>query len=301
MEKSSHRSIYHKVLKEPSVNCIYVPVMPIYDQENWMNPIVRYLQECVIPEDREERKKLLRNAARFCMIDGKLYKRSYCHPYLKCVDYDEGNYLLREVHEGICGLHMGARSLAYKIMRQGYYWPIMKQDAETYVKTCKKCQVHANIPHQPAVPLTSITSPWPFVQWGMDILGPFPEATGQRKFLIVAIDYFTKWVEAEALAKITGQNIVDFVWKNIFFRFGVPHTVITDNGKKFDCAKFKQFCEGLKITQRFTSVAYPQCNGHAEVTNREIFKGLKKRLDQSKGLWAIMLNEAILSHSPIKT
>ena len=75
-----------------------------------------------------------------------------------------------------------------------------------------------------------MTAPWPFAQWGLDILGPFLVGTRQMKFLVVGIDYFTKWVEAELLASITQQNVKNFVWKNIVCRFGVPKVLVSDHG-----------------------------------------------------------------------
>ena len=82
--------------------------------------------------------------------------------------------------------------------------------------------------------MTTITSPWPFSQWGIDIVGPLPIGKGQVKFLLVAIDYFTKWVEAEALTTITEAKIRSFVWKNIICRFGILMTIISNNGRQFD-------------------------------------------------------------------
>ena len=76
-----------------------------------------------------------------------------------------------------------------------------------------------------------MVAPWPFAKWGLDILGPFPMGMRQRKFLVVRIDYFTKWVEAEPLAKIVKKNIKSFVWKNIIFRFGIPRVLVLDNGR----------------------------------------------------------------------
>ena len=83
---------------------------------------------------------------------------------------------------------------------------------------------------QPSEYLTPMMVSWPFAQWGLDILGPFPIETRQMKFLVVGIDYFTKWVEAEPLASITQQNVKNFVWKNIMCRFGVPRVLVSDNG-----------------------------------------------------------------------
>ena len=95
----------------------------------------------------------------------------------------------------------------HKLVQAGYYWPTMQKDAEAYVKTCDKCQRFNNIIRQPTKELTSMTTPWPFTQWGLDIVGPFPTAIRQLKFLIMGIDYFTKLVETEALATITEKNV----------------------------------------------------------------------------------------------
>ena len=98
----------------------------------------------------------------------------------------------------------------------------MQVDARKLVKKCDKCQRFGNVQRLPAERLTTITSPWPFAQWGSDIVGPLPRGKGQVKFLLVAIDYFTTWVEAEALSTITEAKIQSFVWKNIICRFGIP-------------------------------------------------------------------------------
>ncbi|KAL0458759.1 UNVERIFIED_CONTAM: hypothetical protein Slati_0503100 [Sesamum latifolium] len=107
-----------------------------------------------------------------------LYKKSYTHPLLRCLSIEEGIHILQEIHSGCCGTHASTRMLANKALRAGYFWPIMKQDAIRL--------------------------------WGMDIVGPFPLAPGQRKFLLVAIDYFIKWVEAEPLARITKEKAEEY-------------------------------------------------------------------------------------------
>ncbi|GFY95453.1 hypothetical protein Acr_10g0008380 [Actinidia rufa] len=121
---------------------------------------------------------------------------------------------------------------------------------------------------------------------GIDILGPLPQAPLQRKFLIVAIDYFTKWIEAQPLAKITEKNTRDFVWKHLVCRFGVPKVIISDNARQFDNDRFRLFCSDLAISHHFSSPGHPQANGQVEVTNRTILRNLKARLERSKNEWA---------------
>ncbi|KAK2999521.1 hypothetical protein RJ639_019008 [Escallonia herrerae] len=117
----------------------------------------------------------------------------------------------------------------------------------------------------------------------MDILGPFPIASGQRRFVIVAIDYFTKWIEAKALATITSTKCVDFLWNNVICCFGIPKVLVVDNGKQFDNSNFRTFCTNLSIDLRFSFVTHQQSNGQIENMNRSILQGLKKKLDEAKG------------------
>ena len=165
--------------------------------------------------------------------------------------------MLREVHEGACGNHSRAKSLIHKIVRAGYYWPTIQIDAKTYVKVYDQCQRFSNILRQPSEYLTPMMALWPFAQWGLDILGPFSIGTRQMKFLVVGIDYFTKWVEAEPLASITQQNVKNFVWKNIVCRFGVPRVLVSVNGRQFDNALFKNFCEYFVIQNHYSPPAHP--------------------------------------------
>ena len=107
----------------------------------------------------------------------------------------------------------------------------MQVDAVELVKKCNKCQRLGNVQRLPTEKLMTIATPWPFTQRGIDIVDPLPQGKGQVKFLLVAIDYFTKWVKAEALATITEVRIWSFVWKSIICRFGIPKTIISDNGR----------------------------------------------------------------------
>ena len=114
---------------------------------------------------------------------------------------------------------------------------------------------------------------------------PFPKAVGNKKYLLIDTDYFTKWVEAEPLANIKDVDAKRFVWKNIVTQFGVPHVLISDNGLQFDSKMFRRYCGELGITNRYSTPAYPQGNGEADAVNKVIVSGLKKRLDDAKGKW----------------
>uniref|UniRef100_A0A2N9GGN7 Reverse transcriptase n=1 Tax=Fagus sylvatica TaxID=28930 RepID=A0A2N9GGN7_FAGSY len=168
---------------------------------------------------------------------------------LRCLAPDEAKLRYEEkIHEGVCGDHSGARALQRKIVRAGYYWPSMKADACQFVQRCDKCQRFANLLHSPPTELVPMTAPWPFAQWGLDIMGPLP--IGRRQL-----------------------------------KFGIPRVLVSDNGKQFDNPRFRQFSQELGIHNHYSSPGHPQANGQVEVTNRSLLKLIKTRLEGAKGLW----------------
>jgi len=134
-----------------------------------------------------------------------------------------------------------------------------------------------------------LIAPWPFFRWGIDILGPFPISVRQFKFIVVVVEYFTKWIEVEALTTITAEKITKFVWRSIICRFGVPKELISDNGTQFISRKMKLMCEELGIRHIFSSVEHPQTNGQAKAANKVILQGLEKKLGAAKAKWVDVL------------
>ena len=217
-------------------------------------------------------------------------------PLLKCITNKRAKYILADIHEGICENHAGARTMAAKVLRAGYYWPTIQGDCSEYVKKCAKCQEFDPLHHTRPEELHNIISPWLLAIWGMDIIGPFSPGKGQTKFLLVGVDYFTKWIEAEPLASISTKNVQNFVWRSIVCRFGVPHTIITDNGRQFIDRGLQSFYDDLGIKSITTSVEHPQTNGQAEAANKVILNELKKRLGKAKGQWTEELIEVLWAY-----
>ena len=151
-------------------------VQEIGSESNWTTPLASYLKNGVLPDRKEAARKLKIQVARFVLIKDVLYKIGFSCPYLRCLGTEEADYVIKEVHEGIFGNHSRSRSLLHKLMRARYYWPTIQKDAEAYIKTCNKCQRFSNVIRQPTEELTPMTTPWPFAQWGLDIMGPFPTA-----------------------------------------------------------------------------------------------------------------------------
>ncbi|KAJ0501896.1 putative nucleotidyltransferase, Ribonuclease H [Helianthus annuus] len=250
-----------------------------------MTPIKKFLKNGELPNDQTEAERFKIKARQYVLQGETLYKKGYLVPLLRCVGPEQSQYLVKEVHEGICGAHFGARSVVAKLMNLGYFWPSMHRDTTKLLRKCDACQIHAPVPKSPKHDLVPITSAWPFYKWGMDIVGQFPPSKAGVKFLFVAIDYFTKWPEVKPLAKITGKQIIDFVWENIICYYGLPGVLVTDNGKQFAEKPFSVWCKEYKINQVFSSVAYPQSNGQVERTNRSILEGIKTRLGRYESNW----------------
>ncbi|GKA95096.1 reverse transcriptase domain-containing protein, partial [Tanacetum coccineum] len=212
------------------------------------------------------------------------------------VEEEEDNWMtpiIRCLSEGVWPEDKeGRRALRMKInqsttLSERYTW----DPAE-----CTSRRVHALVPRHPKTLMTSVMAPWPFYQWGIDILGLLPQATRKLKFVIVAIDYFTKWIKAKPLAKITGKDIKKFMWDNIVCRFGLPRVIVTDNGTQFVNDPFKGWCESLNIKQMNTSVAHPQANGLVERANKTLMEGIKARLGRQRAGWVNELPNVLWAH-----
>ena len=160
---------------------------------SWMDSISLFLERDVLPEEKSETDKVRRKDPRFWLSeDRKLYKHSFSGPYLLCVHPEASESLLEELHKGVCGSHTGGRSLSHRALTQRYWWPTMQKEVQEYVKKYDQCQRFAPNIHQLGGMLNPLSSPWPFAQWGLDIVGPFPKAVGNKKYLMVCTDYFTK-------------------------------------------------------------------------------------------------------------
>nr|GEY67140.1 reverse transcriptase domain-containing protein [Tanacetum cinerariifolium] len=189
--------------------------------------------EEILPDEKRKAKAIRRRAGKYVVTNGILYKKSLLRPWLRCVGPLQANYVLRETHEGSCSMHADPRYVVAKALRSRYYLPTMHADARKLIRECNSCQ-------------------------GIDIVGPLLEGHDKVKFLIVAIDYFTKWIEAKHVAAITRSQIKKFVWDNIVCRFGLPGEIISNNEKQFEDNPFKDLCEKLCIRQCFTFVKHPQ-------------------------------------------
>jgi hypothetical protein len=164
-EESDENERVIQILRRPSIfeKASDAPqISSIEEASDWRQEIFSYLQDGTLPSEKKSAMQLRMKAGRFTILNGLLYKMGFTLSLLKCISTEEGNYVLREIHEGICGSHSGARVLAHKAIRAGFYWPNMYKDSTEIVRYCDKCQRFANVTKQPPEELTAISSPWPF-------------------------------------------------------------------------------------------------------------------------------------------
>ncbi|KAJ9557089.1 hypothetical protein OSB04_011703 [Centaurea solstitialis] len=261
-------------------------VQMVEEVYNWSLDIWNYLKYDRLPDDKMEARKTRSKASRYTIFEGRLYRKSTSGLILRCITSQEHmNQILQEMHDGECGNHSGGRSLANRISRQGYYWPTLREDAMRYVQRCDACQRHSGTSHLPSEPLHSVLIPWPFMRWGMDIVGKLPPAPGQKVFLLVLTDYFSKWIEAAAFSQVRDKEVISFIQTNIIYRFGVPSEIMCDNGSQFISEKTRKFCDERGIRLITSTPRYPQSNGLAESSNKVIINSIRKRLKEEKGKW----------------
>ncbi|XP_022031684.1 uncharacterized protein LOC110932690 [Helianthus annuus] len=166
-----------EVLSNPSVPLKQVNIVEV-GNPSWMSPVIMYLQHGKLPKGKAEARKIQNKAINYEMAEGILYRKSFMGPLLCCVDRTDAQYLVREIQEGLCGIHAGPRMVVAKIMSAGYYWPGMHVDMVELLRKCAACQRHAPKTLRPKNPLVPVTFAWPFQQWGIDLVGPFPDAPG---------------------------------------------------------------------------------------------------------------------------
>jgi hypothetical protein len=209
---------------------------------NWQAPYLEYLLRGELPLDKAEAQRLARRAKSFVLLgdEKELYHRSPSGILQRCISVAEGQELLQEIHSGACGHHAAPRVLVGNTFRQGFYWPTAVADATRIVRSCQGCKFYARQTHLPAQALQTIPITWPFAVWGLDLVGPLQKAPRGFSHLLVAIDEFSKWIKVRPLTSIRSEQAVAF-FTNIIHRFGVPNSIITDNGTQFTGKKFLDF------------------------------------------------------------
>ncbi|CAN6560009.1 unnamed protein product [Malus baccata var. baccata] len=246
-------------------------LMSVKVSEPWYADLVNYLVSKHVPSEllKHQCDKLKKEARFYVWDDPYLWK--YCPDQVirRCVHDSEFNAILTFCHTYACGGHFGTQRTALKVLECGFYWPTIFRDARTFCMSCDRCQRTGNIGPKQQMPQTPIFSVEIFDVWGIDFMGPFPPSFGFT-YILLAVDYVSKWVEAKATRTNDSKVVADFVKTNIFARFGMPRVLISDGGSHFCNRTIEALLKKYKVTHKVSTPYHPQTNGQAEVSNREI-------------------------------
>lgn len=262
---------------------------------NWPEHMFQYLEDGALPTGLDEAQKLQisSESSKFLVQNENLFYTANGNkvPYISfCFRAD----LIHNHHRSLG--HMSASDL-YQILQQRYYWPGMRSDISNWLESCTECQLSASNRKSVATePLHPLSVAPPFFRWGVDFIGPLPTSKNGNKYILVAIDYTTKWPVAIAVKNCKAETLADFLRNYIFLQFGCPSEIVSDRGSAFMDASLKLYLQEMKVKHNLTSAYHPRSNGVAERFNGLLGKIIQKYCSTtSRNSWEQYLDVALLA------
>ncbi|MCO5555449.1 hypothetical protein L7F22_008994 [Adiantum nelumboides] len=226
----------------------------------------------------------MRKARKYKILDDVLYMKG-SDLILRCVPWKEEIYkILEENHEGSCGGHFAVKIMLHKILQEGYVWPSIQRDVNHWCKSCESCQKMGKRILKPELQKTILAFDV-FEKWGLDAIGPLPMTGKRNAYILIAVDYLSRWAEAKAVKQITSKEMGKFVYEHICCKFSVPLELLSDRGPGFRGELFDFLCSKLNIQHRYSSPYYPQCNGLNERFNGELVQIVTKMTQTHGRTW----------------
>ncbi|KAL3682295.1 hypothetical protein R1sor_000317 [Riccia sorocarpa] len=269
-------------------------------KDSWYSDIWRFilLQEYPRLMGREEKMVFLRKVGPFEVHNDRLFKYGLDEVYRRCLERDEVEVVIRSLHGGLEGGHFGVQTTAKKVLAHGYWWPTVFRDVAAFIKKCDPCQRTGKPTPTSRWPLTPIMPLAPFERWGIDFVGPIAPATQgtQSRYILLATDYFTRMVEAEATKKDDVATVAQFLFDRIICRYGCPLELVSDRGTHFINKTIAEMSEQYEIRHRKTTPYNPKANGMMERSNGILSKILKKITQIFIYEWDRKLPSALLAY-----
>ncbi|KAM1230455.1 hypothetical protein ACFX11_040760 [Malus domestica] len=262
----------------------------------WYADLVNFLVSKQVPNtlSKAQRDKLRKEARFYVWDDPYLWKICPDQIVRRCVIESEFHSILSFCHSYACGGHFGTQRTAHKVLECGFYWPTLFKDARTFCLTCDRCQRTGNLGQRDQMPQTPILVEI-FDVWVIDFMGPFPTSFGFT-YILLAVDYVSKWVEAKATRTNDSRIVADFVKSNIFSRFGMPRVLISDGGSHFCNRTIEALLRKYNVMHKVSTPYHPQTSGQAEVSNREIKQILEKTVGPNRKDWSLRLEDALWAY-----
>ncbi|GJV65386.1 reverse transcriptase domain-containing protein [Tanacetum coccineum] len=231
----------------------------------------------------QQKNKFFKDVKHYFWDDPFLFKICADQVIRRCVHGQEAVDILKACHNGPTGGHHGPNYTAKKVFDSGFYWPTIYRDAHDLVKSCDSCQRHRKISQKDEMPQNAIQVCEIFDVWGIDFMGPFPSSRG-NKYILVAVDYLSKWVEAKALPTNDARVVVKIL-KSLFARFGTPRAIISDRGTHFCNDQFAKVMLKYGVTHRLATAYHPQTSRQVEVSNRGLKRILERTVGENRASW----------------
>ncbi|GJR80432.1 reverse transcriptase domain-containing protein [Tanacetum coccineum] len=239
----------------------------------------------------QQKRKFFKDIKHYFWDDPYLFRTCADQIIRRCVFGQEALEILKACHEGPTGGHHSANITARKVFDAGFFWPTIYKDAYELIKSCDACQRQGKISQRDEMPQNAIQVCEIFDVWGIDFMGPFPSSRG-NKYILVAIDYLSKWVEAKELPTNDARVVIKFL-KSLFSRFGAPRAIISDRGTYFCNDKFAKVMLKYGVTHHLSTPYYPQTSGQVEVTNRGLKRILERTVGENRASWSDKLDDAL--------
>ena len=204
--------------------------------------------------------------------------------------------IMNDCHSGACGGHLSGLAIVQKILHVGYFWPMIFKDCISAIKKCHPCQIFSRKMCAHSAPLHPVVSVDPFAKWGIDFMTCNPPSAVGHHYIIVAVDYFTKWVEAMPTYNNDAKTTMLFLFNHIIARFGVPKSIVTDHGTHFCNAMMAELTSMLHLDHEHSSPYYPQANGQVESINRVLKTMLQWMVGAHKSNWHVQLFSALWAY-----
>ncbi|MCO5575355.1 hypothetical protein L7F22_029155 [Adiantum nelumboides] len=270
---------------------------PQYAGMESLTPVVNYILEGEFPKEftARQRRKLIKQASTFLWLEGALYQKGKDLVCRRVPSTNEIPKILKGLHEEACGGHFSHELTLKKVLLAGYVWLSMHADVQHWCRSRHNCQVNGN-KRLLYGPRQAVIANGPFEKWGIDAMGPLPRTANGKLYILVAIDYMTRWVETQSVAKVNEKTVSKFVYTHICCRFGTPLEIVSDNGPRFRRGLLTEVCEELKISHRHSTPYYPQSNGLVEKANGIIAGIIRKMVESKPKRWDNFLDGAIWAY-----